>query len=364
MPDVLDWRSDDPQPILDRIARVLREGQIVALPTEAGYEGVVSALKPDAVAALHRLAAPDEPLAIVLSEAMEVYDWLPALRSVGLRLIRTFWPGPLTLVSSAGVSTGLAKRLPAEVQCYCSIDKALSVRLIDQEWPWPLRRLIQGPLLSAPLAGFPQETGQITRGRDRLALIVNAGPSPFVKPPTLVKAEEKSAAIVREGAVPSADIHAALPCHIIFVCTGNTCRSPLAEGLCRALLSAKVGCAPAELARHGYCVQSAGMAAGPGNPATAEAVAIARSYGADLSGHRSQPLGIELLSRADLVFTMTWSQLSLLHSLRVGPAPQLLSPDACDVDDPIGGADEIYRACAEQIWRHLNARLPEFLESR
>src|SRR5207247_9482608 len=121
------------------------------------------------------------------------------------------------------------------------------------------------------------------------------------------------------------DLHAAHPCHIVFLCTGNTCRSPLAEALCKTLLSAKLGCAPADLLAHGFRVQSAGLAAGLGNPATFEAAAIAQQYGADLSGHSSQPLSLELLSHADRIFTMTWSHLGLLHSLRVpaGPKPHL-----------------------------------------
>ncbi len=365
MPDVVDWRSDDPRPILDRVAKHLREGRLVALPTEAGYEGVVAALHPDAVAALRNLADPEEPLAIVLSEALEVYDWLPYLRGVGLRLIRAFWPGPLTLVSNAGAAVGLARRLPVEVQRRCFSGAHLPVRLLDREWPWPLRRLLAAPLLAAPLPGFPQQIGQIAKGREQIALILNSGPIPLVKPPTLVKVAGRTATMIRDGAVPWADIDAASPCRILFVCTGNTCRSPLAEGLCRVLLSAKLGCAPAELSKHGYVVQSAGIAAGPGNPATGEAVTVGNSYGADLSVHRSQPLSLDLLSRADLLFTMTWSHLSLLQSLRVpaAPTPQLLCSSGADVDDPIGGSDEIYRSCAARIWQCLNERLPEMLES-
>src|SRR5205814_10085326 len=134
---------------------------------------------------------------------------------------------------------------------------------------------------------------------------------------------------------------------------------------CKALLSAKLGCAVANLPAHGYLVHSAGLAAGLGNPATFEAAAIAQRYGADLSGHCSQPLSLELLSRADRIFTMTWSHLGLLHSLRVpaGPRPQLLAPSGIDVDDPIGGSEEIYRTCAAQIWECLHERLPELLEA-
>ena len=365
MPDVLDWRREETHALLSRVAGLLREGRIVALPTEAGYEAVASALHPDAVAELAALAGTDQPLALVIGDAFEVFDWLPHIRGAALRLLRVFWPGPLILHSGAGVSFGLSRWLPREVRDRLVREHQLALRLPDHDWPSPLRRLCAGPLVAASLPGFPLEVSRIDAGRDRLALIVDGGPSPFIQPPTIVRADAKSAVIVREGAVPRVDIDAAVPCRILFVCTGNTCRSPLAEALCRTLLSAKVGCAPADLPAHGYCVESAGLAAGPGNAATAEAASVAQTYGADLGKHCSQPLSMDLLSRADQVFTMTWSHLSMLRSLRVpaGPIPQLLARSGADVDDPVGCSDEVYHACAVQIWQCLNERLPQLLES-
>ena len=365
MPDVLDWRNDDVRGVLSRVAEQLRAGQLAALPTEAGYEVFASALSADAVRKLVQLVGAEERVAIVLGDAREAFDWLPHLRSTALRLARSFWPGPLTLCSDAGWNLGLASKLPAGIQASFVRGEHLGLRLPDHSWPGPLERLFAGPMVSAPLPGFPREVSEIGVHRGSLSLIVNDGPSPLAKPPTLVEVRGKSAVSMRDGAVPQADLDAATPCHILFLCTGNTCRSPMAEGLCKTLLSAKLGCAPADLPAHGYRVHSAGLAAGPGNPATPEAVAIAQLYGADLSGHSSQPLSLELLSHADRVFTMTWSHLGMMHSLRVplGPVPHMLALSGADVDDPIGGSDEIYRVCAAQIWEYLHERLPELLEA-
>src|SRR5207253_3189276 len=108
------------------------------------------------------------------------------------------------------------------------------------------------------------------------------------------------------------EIEEAAPCRIVFVCTGNTCRSPLAEGLCRQLLADHLRCAAEELGKRGFCVQSAGLAAMIGAEATPEAVAAAAELGADLTGHGSRPLTIEMLLQADRLFAMTASHLRML----------------------------------------------------
>ena len=84
---------------------------------------------------------------------------------------------------------------------------------------------------------------------------------------------------------------------ILFVCTGNTCRSPLAEALFKKQLADRLGCGVGDLAGKGFFVHSAGLAAMMGGPAAAEAVAVAASYGADLSHHASRPLSEELAAQ-------------------------------------------------------------------
>src|SRR3954469_25122937 len=83
---------------------------------------------------------------------------------------------------------------------------------------------------------------------------------------------------------------------LLFVCTGNTCRSPLAEGIARA-----------EIARRGWRnveVASAGLSARNGEAATREAVVVARREGIDLSGHASRRLTPEIARWADLILGM------------------------------------------------------------
>jgi protein-tyrosine-phosphatase len=149
---------------------------------------------------------------------------------------------------------------------------------------------------------------------------------------------------------------------ILFVCTGNTCRSPLAEALCRRLLADRLGVGEADLAARGYVVRSAGVAALPGDEASPEAVEVAREFGADLSAHRSRPVDPELLAEATDVIAMTATHAAML-ALRFpghGPPPVLLSPGE-DLPDPFGNDLGVYRECARTIQAHLERIVKEWL---
>jgi protein-tyrosine phosphatase len=167
----------------------------------------------------------------------------------------------------------------------------------------------------------------------------------------------------REGVVTAADLQRLTACRVVFVCTGNTCRSPLAEALCKRRLAERLGCSPEELPQRGFDVQSAGVAALAGGPAADEAVEAARAFGADLSGHQSQPLTARLVALSDFVVSMTHSHLRTVAEQVPNPAARLrlLSPEGQDLADPIGGDQEVYRECAQQIWQHLEGLVAELI---
>lgn len=130
--------------------------------------------------------------------------------------------------------------------------------------------------------------------------------------------------------------------HITFVCTGNTCRSPMAEGLFKKIIEER------KLA--GITCSSCGVYAYAGDTATAEAVAAAGELGADISVHRSRPFSEYIADETDLFVCM-----SANHALAV----KSIVPDAeiiilgNGIADPYGGSGEIYSACAEEIKQHL-----------
>lgn len=134
---------------------------------------------------------------------------------------------------------------------------------------------------------------------------------------------------------------------ILFVCTGNTCRSAIAEAIARKLII--------ERALSDVEVSSAGTSAWDGAPASDGALLVGMERGLDLSQHRSQTLTRELVREADLILAMGPHHLERIEALGGGRRAHLVTgfashgADARPVSDPIGGELEVYRGTADDL---------------
>src|SRR6266446_9254680 len=147
---------------------------------------------------------------------------------------------------------------------------------------------------------------------------------------------------------------------ILFVCTGNVCRSPMAEGIFRQAIRNRAD----------FRVVSAGLGAMDGQPPSPYAVQAVRELGIDISSQHSRMLTAELVQQADYIFGMTHSHIDTVMLLYPQAAEktfllrdfdETLDIFEKDISDPIGGSYDVYLSCRDQIEQGLPSLL-RFLE--
>lgn len=127
---------------------------------------------------------------------------------------------------------------------------------------------------------------------------------------------------------------------ITFVCTGNTCRSPMAEAIAKQY-------AATHCPDNHYEITSVGLNTFNGSPASQHAINVCREIGIDLTSHRSQRLNPEIAEKTDLFAVMTPHHAAFLR--QCGIPEDKITVLGGGIPDPFGGDEATYRACRDAI---------------
>ncbi len=309
-PVVQIFETGDYDAQVSRAAELLNSGSLIVLPTETVYGLAARLDRPQAMSRLRALrpTAEPKPFTLHLAHRHEAERYLGSISELGRRMIQKLWPGPVALmfdVPSDRQAVIAAELGVAPSDLYDG--DTITLRCPDHILATDVIAQTAGPVVAtAAGASLSSSAADIARELEGKAdLVFDAGPPRYHKPSTIVRVHGEHYEIVRAGVYDSRIIDRLLRTTILFVCSGNTCRSPMAEALARGLLAEKLHVPPEDLEKKGVSVLSAGSFAMPGARATPQAVEAVKNLGADLSRHRSRPLTVELIHQADMIFAMS-----------------------------------------------------------
>jgi protein-tyrosine phosphatase len=361
--------------VVSEASAVLAAGGLVVFPTETVYGVGASVASDKGLARLREVKQrPDsQPFTIHLPDAAAAERYIDLSSPKLARLVRKVLPGPITLVVDVTDETieRCVRRmnLRGDVRGRLYFNNTVGLRCPDH----PLGQAILGSIPEPVVASSANRRGaRPPHDADEAAkaigaevdLLVDGGRCRYAKASTIVRVRgegsQVSISVERDGVYDERYIRKMLRWTMLLVCTGNTCRSPMAEQIARQMLAAERGLREDELDAAGLRVLSAGVFAGEGQPASAEAVAALAKMGVDLSRHRSKPLSRELIHEADVIYTMTQAHREAVIDMLPSAADKTMALDPTgDIEDPIGSGQTVYQRCAEMIRRRLEARLKE-----
>ncbi|MHC4939936.1 MAG: L-threonylcarbamoyladenylate synthase [Planctomycetota bacterium] len=331
---------------------VLRDGGIVAFPTETVYGLCVDPENADAVRRLFELKGRDvsKGCAHLIGSRRDADQLTGGLPPPAQRLADAFWPGALTLVVPGRGDGTVGLR-------FSSIPLA---RALPREYGAPLLQT------SANRSGEPaalNAAGILQSFSDGIDLVLDAGRTPGGAASTVVACEGPVFRVLREAAIPAEEIREHAIGRILLVCTGNICRSPTAAVMLRDRLARRLEMSVDELEQHAFEVTSCGTHGWQGSPATAEAYRTAKALGYDLDAHEGRLCTPEILGASHRVWAMEREHIDELRAyFQERPeALELFDPAGEDVPDPFRQSRRVYKKVAKMLDAIAGQRVDELV---
>src|SRR5579871_5487090 len=259
VPIVSIFDSGQYEKLVQRGAQTLSVGGIVVLPTETVYGAAALLSHPGGVKRLRALRGESTaPFTIHVAHPDDATVYVDELSDFQRRLVRKLWPGPIGLLFnvSAARREKVAKAMGFTASDVYEAQGNITLRCPDHVVATDVISEVDGPvaLTAAGTGGSgsswkPEPLAAELDGK--ADLIFDAGPTKYSKPSTLLKVSENKYEIVRAGVYDERIIERLLRTTILFVCSGNTCRSPMAEAIARHILAEQLEVAEPELERKG-----------------------------------------------------------------------------------------------------------------
>ena len=271
---------------LEEAAKILADGGLVIIPTETVYGIAANALNKKTIERLYKIKQrpQDKPFSLHIDKKEKVEDFARDIPVSAYRLMEKFWPGPLTLLLKSKDKGKVGIRLP---------DNEVARRIIG---------LSGVPVVcpSANLSAKPAPINFQQAIQDLKSLVdfaIDAGETRLKQESSIVDLTVQPPEILRTGAIKKEDVDKIIKTKVVlFICTGNSCRSVMAQYLLEKKLKEK--------ARTDVQVLSAGICPVSGMGATGAVQEILSQEGVDASMHRAQKVTKSMLLDADLILVM------------------------------------------------------------
>ncbi len=369
-------REETEQAVHEAVER-LGKGEIIGVSTDQGYLAVQrvkvrfqddyllkSTRWPEIVLRDSILTDPC-PVTLLLRSAEELADFVTPISPRGIRILKRFRAGSVELVvhqSRTRDKCARHGRIVGDFRCRVSSGEVL--RGVHSLSPWPLALIPILPDGDFFVNPFVENCYRLVDLLPNcLNYVIDTGEIKKQCSRAVVKCRADGVFEIESHGMNESTIMERSGPFILFVCTGNTCRSPMAEVVCRKLLADELHCLTSQLPEKGIEIASAGIAADFGSPASTDAVVLLNQEDVDLSQHRSQPLTEQLLDQADYVFTMTGHHRDVVLHHRADLEEQtfVLGVHGRDIPDPIGAGPEVYRQCKEAIVAGIKNHLDKLI---